>query len=69
MRKIIFALSAVAALGAVALAPTSASAHGLKFHGGWGWRAYSGPTYVVSNCYWVKRYTPFGVKFSRVCDY
>jgi hypothetical protein len=35
LRKVTLGLIAAASLGAVALAPGSASAHGL--HGGWGW--------------------------------
>jgi hypothetical protein len=34
-RKVTLGLIAAASLGAAALAPVSASAHG--FHGGWGW--------------------------------
>jgi hypothetical protein len=34
--KVTLGLIAAASLGAAALAPVSASAHG--FHGGWGWR-------------------------------
>ena len=70
LRKTIIALTAVAAVAGAALAPTSASAHGMRFHGhgGWGWGVYGGPVFV-SNCYWVKRYTPFGVRFVKVCNY
>jgi len=69
LRKTIIALTTLAALGGTALLPTSASAHGARFfhpHGGF---FYGGPAYVVSNCYWVKKYTPFGVRLIRVCNY
>jgi hypothetical protein len=68
LRKTILAIAASAALGAAALAPTSASAwwggHG-GWHGGWGWgyhpfvHVYIGPGY--GGCMvrrWV--YTPYG---------
>jgi hypothetical protein len=73
LRKTILALTACAALGAAALAPTSASAWGGHpgFHGAWhrGWggpgiRVYAGPIYggpVYGGCMvrrWV--YTPYG---------
>jgi hypothetical protein len=43
LRKISFALVTAAALGTVALAPTSASAWGGGFHGGWhgGYNSYN----------------------------
>jgi hypothetical protein len=71
LRKTIIALTALAALGSAALVPSAASAHGAKFFHphGFGWGAYGGPSYVVSDCYWVKKYTPFGVKFVKVCEY
>jgi len=67
LRKTILAIAAGAALGAAALAPTSASAWGWHggWHGGWGWgyhpfvRVYAGPGY--GGCMvrrWV--YTPYG---------
>jgi hypothetical protein len=63
LRKTILAIAATAALGAAALAPTSASAWG--WHAGWGWdgpafRVYVGPRYY-DGCMvrrWV--YTPYG---------
>lgn len=69
LRKTILALAACAALGAAALAPTSASAwhggwHG-GWHHGWGWGPrpfvglYAGPVY--DGCMvrrWI--YTPYG---------
>ena len=68
MRKIIIALTAVAALGATA---TSASAHGIfRHHGphfGLGFGVY--PSYVVSSCYFTKRPTPFGWRLVKVCTY
>ncbi|HEY4141694.1 MAG TPA: hypothetical protein VGM57_09790 [Pseudolabrys sp.] len=64
-RKFILALSAAAALGAVALAPTSASAWGHghggwghHWHGGYGFGYYGGPSYV-GNCYLVRRHVQF----------
>ena len=69
LRKTILALAASVALGAAALAPTSASAWGWHpgwhdgWHGGWGYgptiRVYAGPGY--GGCMvrrWV--YTPYG---------
>jgi hypothetical protein len=69
LRKTILAIAATAALGAAALAPTSASAywgghgwHGGWHRGGWGWgyhAIYAGPVY--GGCMvrrWV--YTPYG---------
>jgi len=74
LRKTLIALGAVAVLGGAALAPTSASAgwgHGWgHHHGGIGIGFGFAPTYtVMSNCYWVKKYTPFGVRFVKVCEY
>jgi hypothetical protein len=70
LRKTIIALTAVAALGA-ALAPTTASAGGGGWkhrpHFGWGFHGYR--HIAPADCYWVKKYTPFGVKFIKVCDY
>ena len=72
LRKTILALAAIAALGAAALAPTSASAHGWKFgpRFGWGYGYGFGPTYFAPpmNCYWVKKFTPFGVQVVKVCN-
>jgi hypothetical protein len=73
-RKIMFALTAVTALGAAALAPTSASAGwkgGWKHHNHhWGKSFYyGGPAYVAYGygC-WVKRWvdTPYGPRLRRV---
>jgi hypothetical protein len=77
-RKIVLALSATAALGAAALAPTAASAWG-HGHGGHHWRGgygfgFYGPTYIASapDCYRVRRVieTPYGPRVRRVlvCD-
>ena len=80
IRKSILALTAAAALGAVALAPTSASAWGFK--GGWGHHGWgpgfgygvgfvAAPTYVTlaSECYYVKKITRSGfVKVIKVCE-
>ena len=65
LRKTIIAFTAIVALGATA---TAASAHGWG-HRHFGFGVYGGPSYVVTDCYWVKRYTPFGVRFVKVCDY
>jgi len=78
IRKSLLALTAVGALGAAALAPTSASAWG--FHGGgfghhWGHGFgvgfVGGPTYVTvaPDCYYVKKITRSGfVKIIKVCE-
>ena len=80
IRKSILALTAIAALGTVALAPTSASAWGFKggfHHHGFGWGHGYGigfvgaPAYVTlaSDCYYVKRITRSGfVKVIKVCE-
>ena len=70
IRKTILGLTAVAALGAAALAPTSASAWGFNHHG-WGLGFWGGPGYVsvASDCYWVKRINRFGdVRLVQVCN-
>jgi hypothetical protein len=77
LRKTLIALGAVAVLGAAALAPTSASAFGGgKFGGGFKHKHFFGPgfgygypTYLYNDCYWVKKYTPFGIKFVKVCSW
>ena len=81
IRKSILALTAIAALGAVALAPTSASAWGFK--GGWGHHGFGGygygyrvgfigaPAYVTlgPSCYYVKKVTRSGlVRLIKVCE-
>ena len=74
IRKTILGFAAVAALGAAALAPTSASAWGLHGWGHHGWGhgfGFYGPGYVnyVSDCYLVKKvYRSGAVKFIRVCN-
>jgi hypothetical protein len=72
-RKLILALAATAAIGAVALSPTAASAkHWHHWHGGWyGIGLY--PAYVGSDdCYYVRKvyFTPSGKHVHRVlvCD-
>lgn len=81
-RKLIIAAAATAALGAAALAPTSASAapgwhgpghHGHHGHHGWRGRGFGfgfyGPTYVAGpDCYLVKRVvkTPYGYRVRRI---
>lgn len=80
IRKSMLALTAIAALGAAALAPTSASAWGFKGHHGWGhhWGpgfGFYGAGYGVRyvdlgpDCYYVKRMTRSGtVKLIKVCE-
>jgi hypothetical protein len=77
LRKTLIALAAVAALGTVALAPTSASAGGGKFgfkhhhhhHHGFGW-GVGYPVYVGGpDCFFKKKFTPFGWKLVKVCVY
>ena len=73
LRKTMFALAALLAIGTAALAPTSASAHWGGWHGGWhgwhGWHSvYAGPGYggcVVRR--WV--YTSYGpvLRWINVC--
>jgi hypothetical protein len=73
LRKTILAIAATAALGAAALAPTSASAwYNNGWHGGWGYRpyfrVYAGPAY--GGCMarrWVA--TPYGsvLRWVNVC--
>lgn len=74
IRKTAIALAALTALGAAALAPTSASAWGFKHHhhhfghwGGFGLGFVSvAPAY---DCYLVQKVTRSGyVKTIRVCD-
>jgi hypothetical protein len=71
LRKLTLALAAFAALGAAALSPTAASAHGWHGgghwgHGGHGWGhhsgvgfgfspVYAGPRYVDNGCYATRR--------------
>jgi len=65
IRKLILALGATAALGAAALAPTTASAWGHGHHGHHGWSGgygygFYGPTYIAGpDCYVVKRQVQF----------
>ena len=75
IRKTLLGLTAIAALGAAALAPTSASAWG--FHHGWGhwghgWGyGFYGPGFVNydSDCYLVKKiYRSGAVRYVRVCS-
>ena len=75
IRKTILGVTAVAALAAAALAPTSASAWGFK--GGWGHHGFGhgfgfyGPGYVnyASDCYLVKKvYRSGAVRMIRVCE-
>ena len=73
LRKTLIALTAVAALGSLALAPTSASAGGGKFfkhghfhHGIGFYPGYPGYGFGPS-CYYVEKFTPFGWKIVKVC--
>lgn len=73
LRKILLALAAAATLGTAALAPSAASAHwkggfGHGFHGG-ARIIIGGPAFVPVRCYWVEKFTPFGVRLVRVCNY
>ena len=64
VHKSMLALAAIATLGTVALAPTSASAWGYK---GWGWKhhhhwghrhfGFYGVNYIGPDCYFIKRIT------------
>jgi len=73
IRKTLLGFAAVAALGAAALAPTSASAWGFH-HGwahGWGYGWGYGPGYVnyVDDCYLVKKvYRSGAIRYIRVCS-
>lgn len=53
LRKVTLGLIAAASLGTAALAPNTASAHGLHFggwHGGYGYHAfYGGPAFYVGS--------------------
>ena len=79
IRKSMLALTAIVALGAAALVPTSASAWGFK-GGGWGHHGWGhgygfysgyGVSYVdvVPSCYYVKRVNRFGqLRLIKVCE-
>ena len=72
-RKTVLGFTAVAALAAAALAPTSASAWGHRHHGfglGFGGLGFYGPSYVTyADCYTVKRINRWGeVRYVRVCN-
>jgi hypothetical protein len=78
LRKTLVALSAVAVLGAVSLAPTTASAGGKFFKGGkfivhkhvgWGMYPAHGFGGFGPYCYWEKKFTPFGWQVVKVCSY
>jgi hypothetical protein len=73
IRKTAIALAALTALGAAALAPTSASAWGFKHHHHWGHWGGFGIGYIdvapVSDCYLVQKVNRHGqVRMFRVCD-
>jgi hypothetical protein len=72
IRKTVFTIATVAALGAAALAPTEASAKGLKGGHGWGWGVGLGiagiaiTSAAVANCYqWVE--TRYGLVRVNTC--
>ena len=78
LRKVTLGLIAAASLGAAALAPSAASAHG--FHGGWGHHGWGhgfgfGGIYVntgVSDCYqqqWVQTRHGMRLRTVNVCGY
>jgi hypothetical protein len=70
LRKTVLALAAIAAVGTAALAPTAASAHGMRFfRPAFGWGYGYGPSYSPSNCYVVKQFTPFGMRVTKACSY
>lgn len=75
-RKVMFALTAVTALGAAALTPSAADAgwkgkHWQKHHWGYKHFYYGGPAYAAYGygygC-WVKRWvdTPYGPRLRRI---
>ena len=74
-RKTAIALAAFASLGTISLAPTAADAgyfshhhHYRHFH--YTPRVWVAPTYVAATeCVWVKKWTHYGPKFFKVCDY
>ena len=75
LRKLALALAASAALGAAALSPTAASAHGWGHHWGHGWgHGYGfGPVIVAggyaddAGCYVQRRVrTPYGIRWRTV---
>jgi hypothetical protein len=77
LRKLTLALAASVALGAAALSPTAASAHGWHGgHGGWGHHrgvgfgfspVYVGPQYVDNGCYVTRRVrTARGIRLRTV---
>ena len=76
LRKLTLGLVAAASLGAMALAPSAASAHpwGGGWHGGWGGFHHfrgvgyvAGPAYVNEGCYAPRRVlTPYGYRWRTV---
>ncbi len=79
LRKLTLGLVAAASLGAMALAPSAASAKPWGWGGGWGGYhhfghgiGYIGGGYDDSGCYVVRRVaTPFGYRLRtvNVCEY
>jgi Spy/CpxP family protein refolding chaperone len=68
IRKTLLALSAAVALGALAFAPTAASAKGFHHHGFHGGFGFWGPGYTVTDdCYLVKQPTRNGYRYIQVC--
>jgi hypothetical protein len=70
MRKILLALGAAAVLGAVALAPSAASAKGFPhhFHGHGFGLGFWGPGYVETECYLVRKPIRHGYKLIQICE-
>jgi hypothetical protein len=76
LRKTLFALAATAALGAAALVPTAASAHGYHGHGHFGFRGFGiavvSPAYAYSSCWryqWVETRRGLRRILVNVCGY
>jgi hypothetical protein len=72
-RKLILALSATAVIGAAALSPTAASAHGWHhWHHGHYWGGFYPIYYGGSACYTVRQvywnYSGKHVRYVQVCD-
>ena len=74
IRKFVLAIGATAALGAIALAPTSASAWPFKHHHHFHGFGIYGPTYIAApDCYvvqktYVNKWGHLRVRNVTVCD-
>jgi hypothetical protein len=78
LRQSFIALAAFALLGSVTLIPSAASAHPVfhgphfghfpHFHGPYFGVGFYGPGYVDAECYQVRRPTPYGWRWSTVCE-